>query len=158
MTHDTSSAKLIVPAMAGVYDRVSGLSYPLIRFFAGVVLMPHGAQKLFGMFNGGDAGIAATAGFFSEVGLEPAVPLAYLVGSVEFFGGLCVAIGFLTRPAAACVVALMAVAMFQVHLPEGFFWYRGGYEYPMLWGIIALGIFLRGGDAMSVDKAIGREF
>lgn len=43
MTHDTPSAKLIVPAMAGVYDRVSGLSYPLIRFFTGVVLMPHGA-------------------------------------------------------------------------------------------------------------------
>ena len=151
----SATTKLIVPAVGPFYERLSGLSYPMIRFFTGLILMPHGAQKLFGWF-GGD--ITGTAGFFSQIGLEPALPLAYLVGATEFFGGLFLAIGFLTRPAAAGIAILMAVAAFKVHLANGFFWTGGGYEYPLLWGLIALAIFFRGGGEMSVDRAVGREF
>ncbi|MFQ5973325.1 MAG: DoxX family protein [Alphaproteobacteria bacterium] len=52
----------------------------------------------------------------------------------------------------------MAVAIFAVHLVNGFFWFKGGYEYPLLWGIVALAIFFRGGGELSVDRRIGREF
>ncbi len=52
----------------------------------------------------------------------------------------------------------MAVAVFAVHLPNGFFWGQGGYEYPLLWGLVALAIAFRGGAEMSLDRAIGREF
>ncbi|MDH3473350.1 MAG: DoxX family protein [Rhodospirillales bacterium] len=145
----------IIPALAPLYRGLSGLSYPMIRFFTGLILMPHGAQKLFGWFGGN---IQGTAGFFAEMGLEPALPLAYLVGGIEFFGGLFLAIGFLTRPAAAAIAVVMAVAMFKVHLGNGFFWGGGGYEYPMLWGLIALALAFRGGGELSLDKAIGREF
>ncbi len=127
----------------------------MIRFFTGLFLMPHGAQKLLGWFRGN---IEGTAGFFAKIGLEPALPFAYLVGATEFFGGLFLAIGFLTRPAAAAIAILMAVAAFKVHLANGFFWSNGGYEYPLLWGLIALALALRGGGALSLDKAIGREF
>ena len=150
-----TSPKLIVPAVGPLYERFSGLSYPMIRFFTGLFLMPHGAQKLFGWFGGN---IDGTAGFFSKIGLEPALPLAYLVGATEFFGGLFLAIGFLTRPAAAGIAILMAVAAFHVHLPNGFFWNKGGYEYPLLWGLICVAIFFRGGGEMSVDRSVGREF
>ena len=145
----------IIPALAPLYRGLSGLSYPMIRFFTGLILMPHGAQKLFGWFGGN---IQGTAGFFAAMGLEPALPLAYLVGGIEFFGGLFLAIGFLTRPAAAAIAVVMAVAMFKVHLGNGFFWGGGGYEYPMLWGLIALALAFRGGGELSLDKAIGREF
>lgn len=155
MSNGISSTKRIIPALNGLYDALSPLAYPVIRIFAGLFLMPHGARKLFGWF-GGD--INATAGFFSEIGLEPGLPLAYLVGSVEFFGGAAVAIGFLTRPAAVAAAIPLLVAAFQVHLGNGFFWGNGGYEYPLLWAILMIAIFFRGGDAMSVDKAIGREF
>ena len=153
----SATTKLIVPAVGPLYERFSGLSYPMIRFFTGLILMPHGAQKLFGMFGG--YGLDGTAGYFGgTLGLEPGIFWAALVGGTEFFGGLFLAIGFLTRPAAAGVAILMAVAAFWIHLPNGFFWNAGGYEYPLLWGLIALAIFFRGGGEMSVDRAIGREF
>ncbi len=155
MTAQNTEIRLIIPALGPLYGSLSGLSYPMVRFFTGLFLMPHGAQKLFGWFGGN---IDGTAGFFAKIGLEPALPLAYLVGATEFFGGLFLAIGFLTRPAAAAIAVLMAVAVFKVHLANGFFWNSGGYEYPLFWGLIALALAFRGAGALSLDKAIGREF
>jgi putative oxidoreductase len=148
------SPRPIIAPLGALYERVAPLSYPLIRATAGLLLLPHGAQKLFGMF-GGDIG--ATAGFFAKVGIQPALPFAYLFGGIEFVGGLLLAIGLLTRVAAAGVVIMMAVAVLQVHLGNGFFWTKGGFEYPLFWGLVAFAIFLRGGGEMSVDRAIGRE-
>jgi len=157
MNNSTHAPRLIVPVLAPLYARLGALSYPMIRFFTGLFLMPHGAQKLFGWFGGG--GLSGTAGFFSQnLGLEPGMFWAVLVGGTEFFGGLCLAVGLLTRPAALAVTVLMAVAVFQVHLGNGFFWSAGGFEYPLLWGLVALAIALRGGGELSVDRAIGREF
>ncbi len=155
MAEQDPSAKLFIPALAGLYERLSGFSYPLTRLFAGLILMPHGADKLFGWF-GGD--INRTIAGFGRLGLEPAMPLAYLVGVTEFFGGLCIAIGFLTRPWAVGATILLGVALFRVHLANGFFWNKGGFEYPLLWLIIMIGIFFRGGGPLSVDGKIGKEF
>lgn len=155
MNTNSPSTRLIVPALGGLYAGFSGLSYPLIRFCAGLFLMPHGAQKLFGWF-GGD--INGTIGFFSKIGLEPAMPLAYLVAIVEFFGGLAVAVGLLTRPAAIASAILLLVAAFQVHFANGYFWNKGGYEYPLLWAVLMIAIFFRGGGPLSIDAKIGKEF
>ena len=157
MTDQSASTRLIVPALQPLYGSLSGLSYPMIRFFTGLILMPHGAQKLFGWFGG--YGLEGTAGFFEQnLGLGPGIFWATLVGATEFFGGLFLAIGFLTRPAAVGIAILMAYAAFMVHLPSGFFWNKGGYEYPLLWGLIALALAFRGGGEMSLDRKIGREF
>lgn len=156
MNEQGSSTRLFIPALGGFYGAVSGLGYPLIRFFTGLILMPHGAGKLFGWFGG--RGIEGTAAGFAKLGLEPALPLAYVVGVTEFFGGLLVVIGLLTRPAALGVAIIMAVSVFHVHLKNGFFWFNGGYEYPLLWGIVALAIVFCGGGALSVDRKIGKEF
>jgi putative oxidoreductase len=140
--------------LAAVFDRLSLFSYPLIRITAGLLLMPHGAQKLFGLFGG--YGLAATGEFFSsKLGLQPGILFAGLAGFIEFFGGLALVLGLLTRPAALGVAALMAVAVFSVHLPNGFFWTGGGYEYPLMWGLVAIAIFLRGGDRYSLDRRFG---
>ncbi len=156
MSNETAQVRLIVPALAPLYRGLSGLSYPMIRFYTGLILMPHGAQKLFGCFGGN--GLQVTAeGFATHLGLEPGMFFAVLVGATEFFGGLFLALGFLTRPAAAAITILMAVAMFKVHLANGFFWSGGGYEYPLLWGLIALALAFRGGGELSIDRAIGRE-
>jgi putative oxidoreductase len=157
MTDNSPQTRLIIPALGPLYAALSGWSWPVIRFFTGLILMPHGAQKLFGWFGG--RGLDATAkGFAQHLGLEPGLLWATVVGGTEFFGGLFLAIGFLTRPMAAGVFILMAVAMFQVHLSKGFFWGGGGYEYPMFWGLVALAIAFRGGGEMSVDRKLGREF
>ena len=157
MTTEPTTVRLIVPALGPLYARLSGLSYPMIRFFTGLILVPHGAQKLFGWFGG--RGLEATGQSLSaNLGLEPGLLFALLVGATEFFGGLFLAVGFLTRPSAVAIAVVMAVAVFAVHLPNGFFWGAGGYEYPLLWGLVALALALRGGGELSVDRALGREF
>ena len=115
------------------------------------------AQKLFGWFGG--YGLEGTAGFFAgNLGLEPGLFWAALIGGLEFFGGLLLALGFLTRPVAAAIATMMAVAVFHVHLGNGFFWSDEGYEYPLMWGVLALSFVLRDGGAYSIDGRIGREF
>jgi putative oxidoreductase len=157
MTNDRTRTRLIVPALGPLYANLSRWSYPLVRAATGLILMPHGAQKLFGWFGG--HGLEGTGGFFAQnLGLEPGVAWAALVGGTEFFGGLFLALGFLTRPAALGVTILMTVAILTVHLPNGFFAGQGGYEYPLLWGLVALAIAFKGGAEMSLDRAIGREF
>jgi putative oxidoreductase len=157
MTDESAQVRPIIPALAPLYRGLSRLSYPMIRFFAGLFLVPHGAQKLFGWFGG--KGLQGTAdGFAAGLGLEPGMFFAVLVGATEFFGGLLIAFGFLTRPAAVAATILLAVAAFKVHLPNGFFNTNGGYEFALLWGLITLAIVFRGGDGLSVDRALGREF
>jgi putative oxidoreductase len=158
LTSDSSavrSAKPIVPAFASLAAILSPAAAPLLRATAGLLLVPHGAQKLFGWFGG--YGVDATGQFFAtKLGLPAS--LALVAGLIEFFGGLALALGLLTRPVAALVAGLMAVAVVQVHLPAGFFWTSGGYEYPLLWGVVALVFVIRGGGPYSLDALLGREF
>lgn len=143
-------------ALAGIgrsLDGLAPLAWPIVRITTGLLLMPHGAQKLFGWFGG--HGLEATGQFFSgSLGLEPGILFAFLAGFVEFFGGLALVLGLLTRPAALGVAVLMGVAM-TVHIPNGFFWSAGGYEYPLMWGLLAVAIFLRGGAEASLDRKLG---
>lgn len=133
---------------------LSDISFTLVRATAGAFLIPHGAQKLFGWFGG--YGLTATAQFFDgTLGLHPGIVFASLAGFVEFFGGLALVLGLLTRTAAFGVAVLMAVAAFGVHLSKGFFWTGGGYEYPLFWGLVAVAIALNGGGRYSVDRRLG---
>ncbi len=133
------------------------VAWTLVRFATGLILVPHGAQKLFGVFGG--HGLSATAQFFEQsLGLYPGLLFAGAAGLTEFFGGLFLALGLLTRLSAAAVVALMAYAAFAVHLGNGFFWTNGGLEYPLLWGLVALALVIRGGGAWSIDRRIGWRF
>jgi putative oxidoreductase len=143
-----------IPAIAPITRALSPLAEPLIRITAGLMLVPHGAQKLFGWFGG--YGIEATGQFFASKLHLPA-SLALAAGLIEFFGGMMLALGLGTRVVAALVAGMMAVAVTQVHLGAGFFWTSGGFEYPLFWGIVALAFVLRGGGRYSLDALIGRE-
>jgi putative oxidoreductase len=150
-----STLALRIPALQGLYDKVSWLAWPAVRIVAGGFLVPHGAQKLFGLWGGN---IANTGAGFAKMGLEPGLPLAYLTASWEFFGGILIAIGFLTRPAALGAAFLLLVATFMVHWPLGFFWSGRGIEYPLMWTVLMLAIAARGAGPLSVDNALKREF
>jgi len=147
---------LFIPALGGIYEKLSCLAYPLVRITTGIFLIPHGATKLFGWFGGNPE---KTSEFFSKIGLEPAMPMVIAAGVIEFFGGILLVLGLLTRPAAAAVFVLLIVAIERVHMAKGFFVYNGGYEYAMMWAFLALAILFKGGGAFSVDRGIiGKEF
>lgn len=149
--------ELYIPALQPLYDRVAEYGMPLVRVAAGLILVPHGLQKVFGMWGGN---IVNTAGFFAKVGLEPALPLAYFTGLTEIVGGLCLALGLFTRVAGAAIFILLTVAWYKVHLANGFFWSRpgGGIEFALLWSLVALGFAFAGGGKYSLDAKLGKEF
>lgn len=137
-------------------ERVSPFGWPIVRIAAGLMLIPHGAQKLFGWFGG--HGLQATGQFFeTSLGMSPGILMAGAAGAVEFFGGLALVLGVLTRPAALAATVLLGVAL-TVHIPNGFFWTNGGYEYPLMWAAVTLAIVLRGGGEFSLDKKLGLPF
>jgi putative oxidoreductase len=147
-----SGAKPLVPALGAIQKSLAPFVEPAIRVTAGLLLVPHGAQKLFGWFGG--YGLEATGQYFESIGFPAS--MALLVGLTEFVGGLALALGLGTRIAAGFIAGFLAVAVTQ-HYAAGFFWNEGGFEYPLLWGIVALGFVIRGGGRYSVDAAIGRE-
>ena len=89
-----------------------------VRLALGVVFFAHGAQKLLGWFGG--YGFTGTMGFFTGVMHIPAI-FAFLAIAAEFFGGLGLIFGFLTRIAAIGVLSNMIVAIALVHSQFGFF-------------------------------------
>ena len=149
-----SPAKPLVSGVDALERALSPFAEPMVRVAAGLMLMPHGAQKLFGWFGG--YGVDATGQFFAaKLGLPAS--LALVAGLIEFFGGAALALGLATRVVAALAFGLMAVAVIFVHWPIGFFWTNGGFEYPLLWGLVALAFVFRGGGRYSLDALIGRE-
>ena len=129
----------------------------ILRLVTGIVFFAHGAQKMLGWFGG--FGFSGTMGFFTGPMHIP-VPLAFLSIAAEFFGGLGLILGFLTRIAAFGIAVNMLVAIAMVHGAFGFFmnWsgaQKGeGFEYHLL--VLALTAFLmiRGAGAFSVDRAL----
>jgi putative oxidoreductase len=141
-----------------VPQRLEGLerlAVLILRLSLGFVFVMHGSQKLLGAFGGG--GIAGVTGMLTKIGMEPAHILAWVLSITEFVGGVCLILGFLTRFWAAGLVIDMAVAVFKVHLANGFFASKNGFELPLALGVMALAIMLTGPGSLSVDRATGIE-
>ena len=143
----------IVPLLQPVYAALAEPAYGLLRFIAGAFLVPHGMWKLFGIT--GDQ--AQMVQFFAGIGLRPAMLLVIAVGLVEFLGGILVALGLLTRPAAFAAAVTTGTAALYFHLPNGFYVDNGGTEFASLWAVALLFIAVRGGGAISLDRLFGRE-
>jgi len=142
-----SSGAALVPFS----ERVGVYADALVRLTAGLLLMPHGAQKLFGLF-GGPGLDGARAMFETKLGLPPW--LAVVAGVIEFFGGAMLALGIATRPVALIIAAQLFFVVFAVHWHAGLFAQKGGFEYPLLWAVVALSYALKGGGHCSLDTLI----
>jgi len=132
----------------------------VLRLVLGVVFLAHGSQKMLGWFGG--YGFKATMGFFTQAMHIPAV-FAFLAIAAEFFGGLGLIVGLLSRIAAFGITVNMLVAIFMVHLSNGLFmnWtgqQKGeGFEYHLLALAITVALMIRGGGAFSLDRAISND-
>lgn len=133
-------------------EKTEDYSMIILRAALGIIFFAHGSQKLLGWFGG--YGFDATVQFFNQMGIPPA--LAALAILAEFFGGLMVLLGFFTRIGAAGIAVTMAVALFTVHLPQGFFIAgdKVGFEYVFALLLMALYLVINGAGEMSIDKYI----
>lgn len=143
--------KLVIPGLGGIYGLLSPLGYPLMRASLGLILFPHGVNKLF--FNDAQNSLHN----FVALGLPDPIAWAYFIGGVEFFGGAMLILGLFTRIAAAAVLIEMLVIAFGLLLPV-WWWGQHGAEYNALMALIALGILFQGGGRYSVDHKLGKEF
>jgi putative oxidoreductase len=114
--------------------------YSILRFVAGFLFTFHGAQKLFGMFGGN----------------KTEAPLMIFGGVIELVGGLLVALGLLTVPAAFLCSGMMAVAYFKSHFPQGFWPIENKGELAALYCFVFLYIAARGSGVWSLDALFRR--
>ncbi|MFZ0914266.1 MAG: DoxX family protein [Candidatus Korobacteraceae bacterium] len=132
----------------------------VVRLILGVTFFMHGAQKMLGWFGG--YGFHATMGTFTHYLGIPA-PLAFLAICAEFFGGLGLLVGLLSRIAALGIMVNMLVAIATVHHVNGFFmnWtgqQKGeGFEFHLLAIALAIVVLIKGSGAVSIDRAIASE-
>jgi putative oxidoreductase len=140
----------------GTQNDLAGL---IMRLTLGGVMLPHGLQKVFGLFGG--AGLQTTMNIFTtQLGLP--APVAVLVILAESAGALGLIIGFCTRLCALGIAMVMGGAIFFVHGRHGFFmnWFGRqsgeGFEYHLLAIGLALALFIHGAGKWSFDQRIAR--
>lgn len=132
-----------------------GFGSLLLRVPVGVVLAAHGAQKLFGWLGG--YGLEGTGQWMASVGLEPGYLMALMAGSAEFFGGIALILGLLTRPAAAVAAFTMLMAM-TVHVGNGLFVSNNGYEFALTLLAANLALVFHGGGKWAADNVLVKRF
>lgn len=105
-----------------------------------------GAKKLFGAFDG--PGLEGFSGYMAKLGLEPAMLMAVLAAGAEFFGGLFLIIGFMTRFWALSIVVTMAVAAFVAHAGD-----IDGMRLPLILMLASLTMVIGGAGKLSLDAS-----
>jgi putative oxidoreductase len=131
----------------------------IIRIVLGLILFPHGAQKMLGWFGG--YGFSGTMGFLTGTAGLPWI-IAFLVIAIEFFGAIALIFGFATRIVSAGIISLFTGIILTSHFQNGFFmnWFGTqsgeGYEYHLLVIGICIAILLTGSGKYSVDNLISK--
>jgi putative oxidoreductase len=146
------TGRLIIPGLAGLYRSGAPFAYAFMRFSTGAVLFPHGVDKLV------HGSIARSANGIAQHGLPLPLFLAAATLFSEFFAAAFLALGLFTRLAAVVIWIEMSVIILLYQWPNGYFWTNKGIEFALLWWLLCLAIFFRGGGRWSLDRLIGREF
>jgi len=133
----------------------AGAAALILRVPVGLILAAHGAQKLFAWFGG--YGLEGTGQWMASIGLEPGYWLAMMAGSAEFFGGIALVIGLLTRPAAVVAGFTMLIAIFSVHISNGLFMANNGYEYALTLLVVMAALAIQGAGSFSLDNVLAKK-
>ena len=135
-------------------------SYWVPRVILGCVILPHGAQKLFGWFGG--FGFTNTMTYFTQTAGLPWI-IAFLIIMGESLGSLGIIVGFFTRLSAFGLICIMVGAIITVHIPNGLFmnWFGKqageGFEYHLLVIGMSIPLLISGGGKYSVDGLINKK-
>jgi putative oxidoreductase len=125
-----------------------------LRLIAGILFIAHGAQKLFAWFGG--YGLDGTGQWMESIGLSPGYLMALMAGSAEFFGGLLLVVGFITRPTSFVLAITMLVAIFTVHIDNGLFMSNNGYEFGLALFAISVSLIISGSGKLSLDSLVAK--
>lgn len=123
-----------------------------LRIPIGIILIAHGSQKLFGWFGG--YGLEGTGQWMTSIGLTPGYLMALMAGSSEFFGGLLLLLGLLTRPTALVLSLTMVIAIFSVHIGNGLFLANNGYEFGLALLAATASLAVSGAGKLSLDNLL----
>lgn len=123
-----------------------------LRVIAGLLFTAHGAQKLFAWFGG--YGLEGTGQWMESIGLAPGYLMALMAGSAEFFGGIFLIAGFLTRPTSFVLAITMIVAIFTAHINNGMFMSNNGYEFGLSLLAMTVALFIQGSGKYSIDARV----
>ena len=143
-----SETRLIVPQLGRIYQIAGPWALSLLRFLAGFSMAMHGWVHI-------NADMNDTAAYFEGEGFVPGLFWAWAVTLTEFVGGICLAIGLATRLVAIPIFIFLLTAV-SYHSKNGFYWDRGGLEYPLMWAAVVLVFLVHGGGKASADQLIGR--
>jgi len=132
----------------------ASLSALPLRLIAGLLFTAHGAQKLFAWFGG--YGLEGTGQWMESIGLAPGYLMALTAGSAEFFGGLLLIVGFLTRPTSFVLAITMMVAILTVHIDNGLFMSNNGYEFGLALFAISISLMFSGAGKLSLDNVVAQ--
>jgi len=149
-----NGSRYYVPALGGIYAKLDAYMLPLLRIALGAILIPHGCQKLFGLFGG--MGFTRFSALFDQLGYKPGAFWVAVVGLTELVGGLMLIFGFFTRFAATAVVIFMINAVWFTSA-KGFFWTQGGSEFSILLLVVAVVFLIKGSGEYSIDKGMSKE-
>ncbi|TMJ21185.1 MAG: DoxX family protein [Alphaproteobacteria bacterium] len=143
----------IIAPLASFYTYSRELAWLVVRLTAGGMLLVHGINKV---MPAAEKGLAATVAAFAAGSMARR---GIAVFAIETIGAILIVLGLFTRFAAAAAAIELAVVTFIAHWPNGFSWAspRGGWEYPLFWGLILFAIALRGGGPYSLDRKLGWE-
>ena len=156
INHLTLNQKIV----STIFGTNESKAIAILRITLGIVLFPHGAQKMLGWFGG--YGFNGTMGFLTGAAGLPWI-LAFLVIAIEFFGALALIVGFATRIVAVGIISLFAGIIFTSHLQNGFFmnWAGSqqgeGFEYHLLIIGMAIALLVNGAGKWSIDHALQRK-
>jgi putative oxidoreductase len=150
MAYAKGEPRLLLSGLRPFYEAVLPLYWLVVRVAVGWNLVVHAWNKI--LLTGPAKGAAG----FVSMGLEPGALFYWLTFLVEGLGGLGILLGLFTRFFAAAVAIEMFV-IFCLYWHNGFPWLNRGYEYVLLWGLVAFAIALRGGGPYSLDRKIGVE-
>jgi putative oxidoreductase len=145
-------SRLIFPGLAGLYETFAPASYSFMRFATGAVLVPHGIQKIMA-----GTAVALAPNIATKMGVPFPLLWAWLAVFAESAAAICLAIGLFTRLAALIIWIEMGVIIVFFQWQFGYFWTNKGIEYALLWWLLCIAIFFRGGGRYSVDRLIGKE-
>lgn len=127
-----------------------------LRLPLGIIFLVHGAQKLFGWFDG--EGLDATALWMASHLGGDGMLFALLAGGAEFFGGIALLLGLLVRPAAFALMIVMMVAIRAVHWEHGLLLQNGGFEFALSLLAGAAALLFGGAGIWSLDRLIAQKY